>query len=41
MTALRIATENVRLHGNNTPKDERLYSAVQRSLEVYNHRRYI
>ena len=30
MTALRFAVENVRMHENNTPKDERLYSAVQR-----------
>ena len=38
---LRIAAENVRLHENNIPKDERLYSAAQRSLGVCNHRRCI
>ena len=37
MTAPRIAAESVRLHENNTPKDERFYSAVQRSRGVYNH----
>ena len=41
MTAPRIAAESVRLHENNTPKDERFYSAVQRSLGVYKHRRKI
>ena len=41
MTALRLAVENVRTHENHIPKDERLYSAVQQSLGVYNHRRYL